>query len=294
MRPVLIFLLGVPMGVSLIYGLVGAGTFARYFPIPVAVLYWIGFLVPKWLVQYGCTWLLDRILRPRSLTVLLVLGGALGGLLIQPYGTFYLASMQERLAHYIPEDERREIRVVLPTSPQRIIGTGPQHLVSITVWTVAGLISVPLLGFPRFQAGGRGHGRPPVRATGETAEAGAEPPMDEASEVAGSPELPELASRLSRVPIDGIVAASAEDHYVRFYSASESELVHYRISDAAEELSRVLPGMRIHRSHWIAMGAVAEVVTSGTSHQVRLTNGLVLPVGRSYLEAARLAGVIPA
>lgn len=78
-----------------------------------------------------------------------------------------------------------------------------------------------------------------------------------------------------------LYALSAELHYVRVYTSAGSDLVLMRISDAVAQCGDV-EGLRIHRSHWVALSAVSEVTCDGGSMTVRLRNDLELPVSRSY------------
>jgi DNA-binding LytR/AlgR family response regulator len=63
-----------------------------------------------------------------------------------------------------------------------------------------------------------------------------------------------------------------------------------RLADAIRETGMV-PGLQIHRSHWVAKDAVAKVHRSEGKLMLELRNGMRLPVSRSYLAAARDAGL---
>ena len=60
-----------------------------------------------------------------------------------------------------------------------------------------------------------------------------------------------------------------------------SHLVLLSLTQALTELEDY-PGRRIHRSHWVADDAVQDQFWDGTRLFVRLTDGAVLPVSRSY------------
>ena len=75
-----------------------------------------------------------------------------------------------------------------------------------------------------------------------------------------------------------------EDHYVRVHTTRGSGLVLMRFSDAIAELEAT-PGLRIHRSWWVAARAVAEVERSARSTKARLINGLRAPVSQPYIQA---------
>ena len=59
-------------------------------------------------------------------------------------------------------------------------------------------------------------------------------------------------------PLSGaarILALSMEDHYVRVFTDAGESLILLRLSDAMTEVQDV-PGLQIHRSHWVATRAV--------------------------------------
>jgi DNA-binding LytR/AlgR family response regulator len=53
-----------------------------------------------------------------------------------------------------------------------------------------------------------------------------------------------------------------------------------------------LPGLKVHRSWWVARGAVASVVQDGRDLRLRLSNGLEAPVARTNVAAVRAAGLL--
>ncbi|MFN3748645.1 MAG: LytTR family DNA-binding domain-containing protein [Sphingorhabdus sp.] len=76
-----------------------------------------------------------------------------------------------------------------------------------------------------------------------------------------------------------ILCMKTEDHYLRVYTQAGNALVLLRMSDAENAVCGV-DGLRVHRSWWVARHAVAEVVSVGNGLQLRLTNGLDVPVSR--------------
>jgi DNA-binding LytR/AlgR family response regulator len=83
-----------------------------------------------------------------------------------------------------------------------------------------------------------------------------------------------------------IVALQAEDHYVRVHTALGSELLLMRLSDAIAELDG-RPGLRVHRSWWVARTAVVGCEARGRKLGLRLTNGLLAPVARNAVVDAK-------
>lgn len=73
----------------------------------------------------------------------------------------------------------------------------------------------------------------------------------------------------------------AQEHYAQIVTTKESRTVLYRFSDLVRDLE-TYPGMQIHRSHWVAYAAVAELEKSGQTMKVMLTTGESIPVSRTY------------
>ena len=97
-----------------------------------------------------------------------------------------------------------------------------------------------------------------------------------------------------RVPLQQrgrLLALTVEDHYVDIVTDRGKTLVLMRLADAIREAAPV-PGLQIHRSHWVALAAVTRAHRSDGKVMLELTNGLRLPVSRGYLPAAREAGLV--
>ena len=74
-------------------------------------------------------------------------------------------------------------------------------------------------------------------------------------------------------------ALSAEGNYVRVYTERGDDLVTSTFEDAVRAVSGI-PGVRTHRSWWVAENAVRKVEKSGSSFVVILASGLEAPLGR--------------
>ena len=128
---------------------------------------------------------------------------------------------------------------------------------------------------------------------------GAEPPPDARAATASSvgdaaPADDPAALRLRRMPdgVDGeILCLQMEDHYLCVHTATGRGLVLQRLADAVEELAQA-DGMQVHRSWWVARHAVSGHETVKRQKFLLLSNGLRVPVSRSYLAAVREAGWI--
>ena len=92
-------------------------------------------------------------------------------------------------------------------------------------------------------------------------------------------------------PLRGrLVALTVEDHYVEVITEKGKALVLMRLADAMRETGAT-EGLQIHRSHWVAKAAVVRLLRADGKVLVELSNGLRLPVSRSYQPAVRALGL---
>lgn len=96
-------------------------------------------------------------------------------------------------------------------------------------------------------------------------------------------------SFLPVAPGDRLLALSAEDHYLRVHTEQGSTLILRRLADAIAELPADA-GRQVHRSHWVAQAAVQRVDRDGARLVLVLTNGLRIPVSRTYRLAVQESG----
>jgi len=80
-----------------------------------------------------------------------------------------------------------------------------------------------------------------------------------------------------------------EDHYLRIHTALGSDLILLRLRDAIAELGPV-HGRQVHRSWWVADGAVASVERSAGKSTLVLRNGLNVPVSKTFRDQVKEAG----
>ena len=100
---------------------------------------------------------------------------------------------------------------------------------------------------------------------------------------------PRFLDRLPPALGSDLLALEMEDHYVRAHTALGSELVLMRMRDAVAELDG-LEGEQVHRSWWVAKGAVADVRRDGRNIRLVLDGGLEAPVARGNVAALRDGG----
>ncbi|MGB3795177.1 MAG: LytTR family DNA-binding domain-containing protein [Alteraurantiacibacter sp.] len=99
---------------------------------------------------------------------------------------------------------------------------------------------------------------------------------------------------LDRLPAEigtNLIALEMEDHYVRVHTALGSELLLMRMRDAMMELDGIA-GEQVHRSWWVARGAVADVKRDGRNVRLVLDNGIEAPVSRANVSLLKTRGWI--
>jgi DNA-binding LytR/AlgR family response regulator len=64
-----------------------------------------------------------------------------------------------------------------------------------------------------------------------------------------------------------------------------------RLADAIAEMD-VTPGLQVHRSWWVAEGAVRKVERKGRTIMLTLSNGIAVPVSRPNVAKVKQAGWI--
>lgn len=99
---------------------------------------------------------------------------------------------------------------------------------------------------------------------------------------------------LSKIPANlrgPILSLSAEDHYTRVVTTKGAELVLIRLSDAITQAAPTR-GLQVHRSHWVAIAAIAQVAKQKDGAIITLKSGTTLPVSRSHVAAVRNEGFL--
>lgn len=103
------------------------------------------------------------------------------------------------------------------------------------------------------------------------------------------PSTPALNPLFDQLPPElgsDIIALEMEDHYVRVHTALGSALVLMRLRDAMALIGDV-EGMQVHRSWWVARGAVEDVLRDGRNVQLKLARDLEAPVARANVATLR-------
>lgn len=83
-----------------------------------------------------------------------------------------------------------------------------------------------------------------------------------------------------------LLALEMEDHYLRIHTMVGSDLILLRLRDALAELGPSR-GRQVHRSWWVAEGAVTATERGGARTVLVLRNGLKVPVSRTFRDQAK-------
>ena len=111
---------------------------------------------------------------------------------------------------------------------------------------------------------------------------------------AGASDANTTGQFLDRLPVKyrgaSLWAVSSEDHYLRVHTDRGEELILMRLADAVRELAGA-EGVQVHRSWWVAKDGVADTRRENGKLVLVLRSGTEVPVSRTYLPAAREAGL---
>jgi LytTr DNA-binding domain len=133
-------------------------------------------------------------------------------------------------------------------------------------------------------------GEEKVTAAAEPHSAAAPSPTVFPTDAAPPMARPPLIERLPASARGRLTYMSMQDHYVDVHTDRGSALILLRLADAMRETAP-MAGLQIHRSHWVALDAVQDTLRKDGKLYVKMSDGALLPVSRSFLAAAREAGI---
>ena len=253
---------GPPLGVGLVLGLIGPfGTYQLLPPLP-RLAYWLAVVSANWLLADAIVRRLEAVAGDRmpmpALTVPLTGAG--------------LAAVPATGV------------VALANGLSGIGWPGNVALLFAQVLVLLVAIALPVYTWEGMRE--RIAARPDP-ATPDAAPSGQTPPEPGSDQPTGHGAAL-FAARLSG-PIRGrLLCLEMQDHYLIVHQSGGSDMVLCRMEAAARELDGL--GRRVHRSWWVAAGAVEAVERDGQRIFLRLTDGRRVPVGRSYRPDLKAAG----
>ena len=101
-------------------------------------------------------------------------------------------------------------------------------------------------------------------------------------------------SILQRLPVErrgALVRMSVNDHYVEVVTTGGRSLVLMRLRDAIGE-TEPTAGLRVHRSHWVAVDGVTGHRRENGRVVLTTRDGFAVPISRSHMKDARDAGLV--
>ncbi|GHE04703.1 hisitidine kinase [Defluviimonas sp. 20V17] len=112
----------------------------------------------------------------------------------------------------------------------------------------------------------------------------------------GPPETapqPRILDRVTPEKRGTLLHVSVDDHYVELLTDRGKSQILMRFSDAMSELDGV-EGMQVHRSHWVARGAVRDSRRRNGKLFLMLVDGSEVPVSRGFQKAVTERGYLHA
>lgn len=256
----------VPLFAAVLLGWYGAGLPSTGVGSGFAIVYWLSILLTTWLAFEVASWVAAYVLKPLNPPFIAVIaaGCIFGGLTVRPFVIYMIVQ-------FFAMAQGTEG----PSGPPEFIwslewlgGFIQEALVIMVMWIGANLMLRGPFHLPRFGFAPAGTARASVEAADD-----------------GPVPDPEFFKRLEKVSPDAIAAVEAEDHYVRVHTPETSELIHYRFTDAVNEL-RGHDGLQVHRSFWVNRAAIDTIVRRGRSFDIVLKGGKRVPVGQTYKQSA--------
>lgn len=268
--------LGIPLCLAIVMAWNPTGSRAPLMPgYLLPTVYWLGILLPLWVLLDVCTRGLAALARHGGLRlplpVLLVAGALLATLAMRPYLIVYW-ELVDRLFDPAAAQTWNDLPPMLPPSLAEYWVAVQRAGFLLVLWVAVNLFYAQFVGVARF-------GQAPARAA-IAPEAAAAP---EAVPSGGTPGfLARLPSQLGH----DVIALQAQDHYLRVTTSEGSALILCRFSDAVAEMDAAA-GIQVHRSYWVARSAIKRLQARDGRHQLLLGNGERVPVSRTYLEQVR-------
>jgi LytTr DNA-binding domain len=287
-RHLLVFYVGIPGMVAILFGLNHAGM-GRFLAIEIGVIYWLGIFVPAWLVLDICSRLAAAVLRPWSppLWLILLIGSVTAVVILQPYAVWH----GSLYAGQLPTGVQYAIAAPLPS----LLGEWAQlagYVGTPMFWIAINYYYDRLLDIPRYRGSLLEIMEPPrsrhTQVLGGNAESADHTKSDApAASNAGSSE-----GFQRQTPLEigrEIIALRAEDHYIRVYTTQGNALIRYRFGDALKDVAS-LDGLQVHRSCWVKRSAVKKLISDDEGTALVLTGDIQIPVSRAYQKVVQQAG----
>jgi hypothetical protein len=220
--------------------------------------------------------------------------------LLGPFGSHELFSLGERILYWgglifasmLPALGLRMIVFRLVRAPILVVDAGAALSVALVFGSGIWAINVFVTGLPANGLAGYGeHITIAVLITLVVVGVRAYIRLDADPALAGQDRDHLFLQRLDPELRAPVIQVTAQDHELEVRTERGQSRLRMRFSDALRELE-AFPGIRIHRSHWVARDAIRSVEPDGRRFRVTLTDGRKLPASQSGAEALRQAGLL--
>lgn len=265
------FYIGVPVMFGLLAAWNGGNGLANSFSKPVSIVFWCLFYLWLWLLMALGTGMAKRMFRPWGLhdLVLILTGGLIGGILARPIYSIY---QEYFYSHFLPAGTAYSAWTPLPGSLQETGYILMQAGFAALIWTASHVV---WRAFGSIEQLKTAHTAPTALAVTPSYSYVPEP-------------LPRFTRGLGITAAADILAVQAQDHYLRIITKTGDKILLYRFRDALEDLS-IIKGLKVHRSYWVRLGAIAQICENNGALEIILMNGNNIPVHKKYAESLRTA-----
>lgn len=253
---------------------------------PLDQLFTVVHLLIIWVCCYAATRLVAKITRRYPIKPVLVftLGGLIGILVFAR--PLLRASITLRAEWLVDTEElSRQILNAIPSyfefSPEFILSLISIYWFRIFCWVASAWFFYAFFGKPSFGLD-TSQFTPLDRAITNTTEA---------NETTPGTTSPHFLSKVNPSIGKDLIALKAEGHYVRVYTQLGNDLIYYRFSDAIAQIAAHM-GIQVHRSHWINPNVAKAVKDDSGKLELRLPDGLKVPIGQTYKQNVRAAGLL--
>jgi hypothetical protein len=266
---VIAFYVGIPLCIGL-YGAINNWEIQQSIGYSGTLIFYLSHSLVPWWITSLCTFGLMQLLqrwKPRPIA--LMIGGAFAGCLVTtPYTNWITHGFEstwpmQAFAGVLTHTFSAEFFIF--------------YLRVVAIWIAVNLIFDRYIGLPRYRyehENSLAAIQPATRIISSSNSA-ADPSLIRSVQPAFLARLPEA------ITIDQVLAVSAEQHYIRVFTAAKEHMILYRFSDAIREMDADL-GMQVHRSWWIARSAIATMTQGTKKFHVQLSNGESVPVSTPY------------
>lgn len=269
----LLFYIGVPLFIGFITGWMQSGRAVGWSKWG-SLYFWIPIWFASWFVNdlaaRGIHFIAGKYIK--SFFLVLFLGSMIGSLILWPVFIWHIRVSEQLFG----ETALGILPLMEPTIWATVIRFFDDVFAGTWFWIIVNYVFAGALGMKRFgyevelQRFLQRHKLQTPRTSGDTKR-----------------PVPLFLKRVKKKIGKDVVAVSAEQHYLRVFTPLGNDLILYRLSDAILELQDYCDGLQVHRSHWVKLSAIDDVVSENRNLKIILSNGLTVPVGRSHQSKVR-------